>query len=53
MQRCATHYVTEERRDLEGYLVTYRYAGRQYTTRTHQHPGKRIRVRVEVTPASA
>ncbi len=53
VERCATRYVTEERRDLDGYLVTYRYAGREYTTRTHEHPGKRIRVRVEVTPAAA
>lgn len=53
VERCTTHYVTEERRDLDGYLVTYRYAGRVYTTRTAEHPGKRIRVRVQVTPASA
>jgi len=53
VERCTTHYVTEERRDLDGYLVTYRYAGREYTTRTTEHPGERIRVRVEVTPASA
>jgi uncharacterized protein YcfJ len=53
VERCQTHYRTEERRDLDGYLVTYRYAGREYTTRTTEHPGERIRVRVEVTPASA
>lgn len=53
VERCTTHYITEERRDLDGYLVTYRYAGRTYTTRTREHPGKRIRVRVDVTPASA
>lgn len=53
VERCSTHYVTEERRDLDGYRVTYRYAGRVYTTRTAEHPGDRIRVRVQVTPASA
>lgn len=53
VERCETHYRTEERRDLDGYLVTYRYAGREYTTRTDEHPGDRIRVRVEVTPAIA
>jgi uncharacterized protein YcfJ len=40
---------TESR--LEGYDVTYRYQGRLYQTRTNYDPGKRIRVRVEVTPA--
>ncbi len=53
VERCETHYRTEERRDLDGYLVTYRYAGREYTTRTAEHPGSRIRVRVDVTPAAA
>jgi len=53
VERCETHYRTEERRDLDGYLVTYRYAGREYTTRTREHPGDRIRVRVDVTPANA
>lgn len=52
VERCETHYRTEERRDFDGYLVTYRYAGREYTTRTTEHPGDRIRVRVEVTPAN-
>ena len=34
-----------------GYLVTYRYNGRDYTTVTNQHPGNSIRVRVDVEPA--
>ena len=53
VERCETRYRTEQRRDLDGYLVTYKYAGRVYTTRTSEHPGSRIRVRVEVTPANA
>ena len=53
MERCETRYTTREEREPDGYRVTYRYAGREYTTRTEQHPGKRIRVRVEVTPANA
>ncbi|AMX02167.1 glycine zipper 2TM domain-containing protein [Microbulbifer thermotolerans] len=56
-----THYVTEQRcqvveevttrRELIGYDVRYRYNGREYLTRTDRHPGDRIRVRVDVTPA--
>lgn len=35
-------------RSVDAYDVTYEYAGHQYTTRTHYHPGDRIRVRVDV-----
>ena len=35
---------------VNGYDVTYEYAGRQFTTRTDYHPGDRIRVRVDVRP---
>jgi len=34
--------------EVEGYDVTYEYAGRDYHTRTAYHPGDRIRVRVDV-----
>jgi len=37
--------------DVEGYDVTYEYAGRDYHTRTAYHPGDRIRVRVDVAAA--
>jgi uncharacterized protein YcfJ len=33
-----------------GYDVTYRYNGRNYHTRTDEHPGDRIRVAVNVAP---
>ena len=56
-----TQYVTEQRcqvvdelvtrRELVGYDVRYRYNGRDYLTRTDEHPGDRIRVRVDVSPA--
>lgn len=36
--------------DVDGYDVTYEYAGRTYTTRTRYNPGDRIRVRVDVHP---
>lgn len=34
---------------VDGYDVTYEYAGRQYHTRRDYHPGERIRVRVDVS----
>lgn len=37
-------------RGANAYDVTYEYANRRYTTRTHYHPGDRIRVRVDVRP---
>lgn len=48
--RCSTNveYHTEERTD--GYEVTYRYRGETFTTRTPYHPGKKLRLRVSVTP---
>jgi uncharacterized protein YcfJ len=36
-----------------GYLVTYRYNGREYTTVTNADPGRTIRVRVAVSPEEA
>ena len=38
----------EER--IDGYRVTYVFNGREYTTRTQDHPGQRIALRVSVTP---
>jgi uncharacterized protein YcfJ len=38
---------------IEGYNVTYRYKGNTFVKRTERHPGERIRIRVEVTPAIA
>ncbi len=42
------YYGSDER--VDGYDVTYEYAGRTYRTRTSYNPGDRIRVRVSVTP---
>jgi uncharacterized protein YcfJ len=49
-RRCATvdRYETEER--LLGYDVEYRYRGKIFVTRTREHPGTRIPVRVAVEP---
>lgn len=43
-------YVSTGNSGVTEYDVTYEYAGRQYSTRTHYHPGDRIRVRVDVRP---
>ena len=43
-------YYSSSDGSVDAYDVTYEYAGQQYTTRTHYHPGDRIRVRVDVRP---
>ncbi|WP_323844894.1 glycine zipper 2TM domain-containing protein [Microbulbifer magnicolonia] len=50
-QRCQVVDEFTTRRELIGYDVRYRYNGRHYLTRTDQHPGDKIRVRVDVSPA--
>jgi len=49
-QRCRS--VETGRRDerVIGYHVTYEYAGHTFSTRTAQHPGRSMRVRVNVQP---
>ncbi len=49
-ERCETveHYAEEEQ--IVGYRVKYRYKGQTFYTRTQEHPGRRIRVRVNVDP---
>ncbi|NQY34751.1 MAG: glycine zipper 2TM domain-containing protein [Alteromonadaceae bacterium] len=39
---------TEVIKKLMGYRVTYRYQGELFTTRTKQHPGKRINIKIQV-----
>ncbi|MGH8441460.1 MAG: glycine zipper 2TM domain-containing protein [Nevskiaceae bacterium] len=48
--RCETVRPARYEQRIEGYDVTYRYRGRLYHTRTHEHPGRTIRLRVSVTP---
>ena len=52
VERCETHWQTYEDRRIEGYRVTYVYGGRRYTTRMAHEPGRRVRVRVAVTPVA-
>ena len=50
--RCTTVTETRYEERIDGYDVAYRYNGRIYHTRTDRHPGKRIPVRVDVSPVS-
>jgi uncharacterized protein YcfJ len=49
-RRCEVTHKTTYEQELVGYDVTYRYHGRLFTTRTHEHPGKMIPVDVDVRP---
>ncbi|ARU58112.1 outer membrane lipoprotein [Oleiphilus messinensis] len=49
-QRCETYYEKEYTESVVGYDVWYRYHGEVYQTRMAEHPGKRIPVRVSVSP---
>jgi uncharacterized protein YcfJ len=50
VRRCATVNRYEPRQQLVGYRVDYRYEGQTFSTRTRSHPGRFIRVRVNVDP---
>ena len=50
VRRCQTVNRYEQRQHLVGYRVDYRYEGQTFTTRTRGHPGRFIRVRVNVDP---
>ncbi|MCG8425778.1 MAG: glycine zipper 2TM domain-containing protein [Chromatiales bacterium] len=49
-RRCEVVDNYEEREELTGYRVKYRYAGKTFWTTTDEHPGKFLPVRVEVSP---
>ncbi len=49
-ERCDIRYRDSYEERVDGYEVTYEYAGRRYTTRMPYDPGERIRIRVDVTP---
>jgi uncharacterized protein YcfJ len=50
VRRCKTVNRYEQRQHLVGYRVDYRYEGQTFSTRTRGHPGRFIRVRVNVDP---
>lgn len=49
-ERCETvrDYYEEER--ITGYQVTYKFRGNTYETRTKTHPGKKIKLRLNISP---
>ena len=49
---CDRYEEVREEERFAGYHVRYQYDGTMYATRTRNHPGERIRVRVRVTPVS-
>jgi uncharacterized protein YcfJ len=49
-ERCDVRYRDSYEERIDGYEVTYLYAGRRYVTRMPYDPGDRIRIRVDVTP---
>lgn len=50
VERCEVRHRVESERQLVGYDVDYRYQGQQYSTQMDRHPGKKIRVAVDVRP---
>jgi uncharacterized protein YcfJ len=50
-ERCDVRHRDSFVERIDGYEVTYAYAGREYATRMPYDPGDRIRVHVDVTPA--
>ncbi len=50
VERCDVRYRDSWEERVDGYDVTYEYAGRQYSTRMPYDPGDRVRIRVDVTP---
>lgn len=50
VERCRTEPVYHSEERVVGYRVKYRYRGKVYWTRTAEHPGHRIKVRVDVSP---
>jgi uncharacterized protein YcfJ len=49
---CEVRETVHEEERLEGYRVRYRLDGREFETRTATDPGSRLRVRVQVEPAT-
>ncbi len=50
MQRCEVVNDRSPSSVIDGYVVTYVYQGRRYTTRTATPPGDRIQLAVDVRP---
>lgn len=48
--RCSVRERYREVEEHDGYMVTYRYRGQEYRSHMDHHPGKFVRVRVDVQP---
>jgi uncharacterized protein YcfJ len=51
-ERCEVVYEARRTSVFEGYDVVYRYRGREFTRRLDDHPGERMRIRVDLEPVS-
>ena len=52
VERCQTTYHERREQRIDGYRVTYRYNGQKYMTEMPYDPGHKLRIRVDVRPAS-
>ena len=50
VERCEVNYEIEREEKLTGYDVKYHYRGETYQTQMDHHPGKKIRVAVQIQP---
>jgi uncharacterized protein YcfJ len=50
-RRCSTNHNVSNRQERDGFLVEYKYRGRNYSTRLDYDPGDRLPVDVQVVPA--
>ena len=51
VRRCEVTWESRPVERVDGYEVVYRYAGRRFTKIVDEHPGERMRVRVDLSPA--
>ena len=49
-ERCNVRHQVSYEEVIEGYQVTYRYQGEQYQVEMPYHPGKRIKLRIQIVP---
>ncbi|MFV2060518.1 MAG: glycine zipper 2TM domain-containing protein [Gammaproteobacteria bacterium] len=48
--RCRVTHTSYTEERIEGYWVTYRFKGEMFTNRFDKKPGKRLKIKVQVTP---
>ena len=50
LEQCEVHHQVSYDEVIEGYDVTYRYQGERHHIEMPYHPGKRIKLRISITP---